>query len=70
MKTNVGSIDRVIRLLLASVSLYLGLFLYSGTGLGIGFVIAGSVLLVTALVGFCGLYRLLGVHTNQTPEQL
>jgi hypothetical protein len=70
MKTNVGSIDRVIRLLLASVSLYLGLFLYGGTGLGIVFVIAGSVLLVTALVGFCGFYRLLGFHTNQTPEQL
>ena len=29
MKTNMGSIDRLIRLLLASVSLYLGLFLYS-----------------------------------------
>lgn len=70
MKTNVGSIDRLIRLLLASVLFYLGLFLYGGTGLGIGFVIAGSILLVTGLVGFCGLYRLLGIHTNQTNEQL
>jgi hypothetical protein len=70
MKTNVGSIDRLIRLLLASVLFYLGLFLYSGSTLGIGLVIAGGVLLVTALVGFCGLYRLLGIHTNQTIEQL
>jgi hypothetical protein len=70
MKTNVGSIDRLIRLVLASVLLYLGLFLYGGTGLGIGFVVAGTVLLVTALVGFCGLYRLLGIRTSQTHEQL
>jgi hypothetical protein len=33
-------------------------------------VVAGGVLLVTALVGFCGLYRLLGIHTSQTHEQL
>ncbi len=70
MKTNVGSIDRIVRLSLASVLFYLGLFLYSGTGLGVGLIIAGSILLVTAVIGFCGLYRLLGIHTNQTHEQL
>jgi hypothetical protein len=69
MKMNVGSIDRLIRLLLASVLVYLGLFLYSGSTLGIGLVVAGAVLLMTALVGFCGLYRLLGIHTNQTHGQ-
>lgn len=70
MKMNVGSLDRLIRLLLASALFYLGLFLYGGTGLGVGFIVAGSIMLVTALVGFCGLYRLLGIHTNQTHEQL
>jgi len=69
MKTNVGSLDRLIRLLLASALFYLGLFSYSGSALGIGLVVAGGVLLVTALVGFCGLYRLLGIHTNQPHEQ-
>jgi hypothetical protein len=66
MKMNVGSIDHLIRLLLASALFYLGLFLYGGTGLGVGFIVAGS----TAVVGFCGLYRLLGIHTNQTHEHL
>ncbi len=70
MKINIGSFDRLIRLLLASVLFYLGLFLYGGTGLGVGFIVAGSIFLLTAVVGFCGIYRLLGIHTNQTTEQL
>ncbi|MGQ9871661.1 YgaP family membrane protein [Leptodesmis sp.] len=70
MKTNVGLLDRLIRVLLASVLLYLGLFLYNGSALGIGLLIAGGILFVTALVGFCGLYRLLGIRTNQPNEQV
>lgn len=70
MKMNVGSIDRLLRLFVASVLFYLGLVLYGGTGLGLGFTVAGTILLLTAVVGFCGLYRLLGIHTNQTQEQL
>jgi len=66
MNTNVGEIDRLIRLLLATALFYLGFFLYGGTGLGIGLVVMGGVMLVTALVGFCGLYQLLGLRTNQT----
>ncbi|MFN5728518.1 MAG: YgaP-like transmembrane domain, partial [Pseudanabaena sp.] len=31
MNTNVGAIDRLIRLLLASALFYLGFFLYGGT---------------------------------------
>jgi hypothetical protein len=52
MEMNVGFLDRLIRLLLSSGLFYLGLFLYSGSPLGMGFVIAGSVLMVTATVGF------------------
>jgi hypothetical protein len=68
MKTNVGTVDRAVRLVLAAVLLYLGLVLYSGSGLGIGLAVAGSVLLVTGLVGFCGLYSLLGLRTNKAHE--
>lgn len=66
MNTNVGTADRLIRLLMAAVLFYLGFFLYGGTGLGIGLVAMGGVMLITALVGFCGLYQLLGLRTNQT----
>lgn len=70
MKTNVGALDRFIRLVLASVLFYLGLFTYSGSNLGIGLVVAGAVLTVTALIGFCGMYRLLGISTNRSQEQI
>ncbi|WP_417063895.1 DUF2892 domain-containing protein [Kamptonema animale] len=35
-----------------------------------GLVVAGGVMLVTAPIGFCGLYSLLGIRTSQTKEQL
>lgn len=63
MLTNVGTIDRLIRLLLAAVLLYLGLFFYADSALGIGLTIAAFIPLLTAVVGFCPLYRLLGIRT-------
>lgn len=70
MKTNIGSFDRLIRLLLASLCFYRGLFLHSGSALGVGLVVLGSIFLVTALFGFCGVYSLLGIRTSQTNGQL
>ena len=70
MNSNVGTIDRLIRLISASVMFYLGFFPYGGTGLGIGLTVAGGVMLVSALVGFCGLYQLLGIRTNKLTESL
>lgn len=67
MKMNVGLRDRLIRLLLAFLCIYRGLFLHRGSALGMGLVVLGSVFLVTGLVGFCGLYSLLGIHTSQPP---
>jgi len=69
MYSNVGAIDRVIRLLLAVALFYLGFSLYGGTGLGIGLAVAGVVMLVTALMGFCGLYQLLGIRTASKSNQ-
>jgi ABC-type Na+ efflux pump permease subunit len=64
MFNNVGTIDRLIRLILASVLLFLGLYSYAGSALGIGFIVAGAVALLTGLFGFCGLYALLGINTR------
>jgi hypothetical protein len=70
MTNNVGSIDRLIRFLLSSALFYLGLFPFSNSPLGTGLVIAGTVALATGLMGFCALYRILGISTNHGSAQL
>jgi hypothetical protein len=63
MKTNVGSMDKVIRIVLALI--FAGLY-FTGTvtgTLGLVLVILGGVFLVTALVGFCPLYAMVGMNT-------
>ncbi|MBE2230304.1 MAG: DUF2892 domain-containing protein [Chitinophagaceae bacterium] len=63
MKPNMGTADRIIRVLLAAVFAYL---YFSGTvsgTLGLVLVILGGVFLLTSLVSFCPLYPLLGINT-------
>ncbi|NND90101.1 MAG: DUF2892 domain-containing protein [Granulosicoccus sp.] len=67
MTRNVGSTDRIARLLVGIV--LLGLAFFSGMPLfaaGLGKAVAvlvGLILLGTAMMNFCPLYRLLGVNT-------
>jgi uncharacterized membrane protein YgdD (TMEM256/DUF423 family) len=68
MFNNVGTVDRIIRILLATALAYFGLIIYSGSALGIGLTIAGVVLAITALAGSCMLYGLLGINTRK-PQQ-
>ena len=60
-----GSLDSNIRITLAIVLslLFLGKFIVGTLGL-IAFII-GIVLLVTSLVSFCPLYKLLGITTKK-----
>jgi len=63
MKTNVGTTDRVVRILLAFV--LAGLYFtgtISGT-IGIIALILAIVLLITGLVGFCPLYLPCRINT-------
>ncbi|MCU0517726.1 MAG: DUF2892 domain-containing protein [Oscillatoria sp. Prado101] len=64
MFSNVGNLDRIARFLLAAALLYGGVSVYQGTPLGIGLDIASVLLGVSALMGFCGIYRLLGLSTR------
>jgi uncharacterized membrane protein YgdD (TMEM256/DUF423 family) len=68
MFNNVGTVDRIIRLVLATALAYFGLIIYSGSALGIGLTIAAVVLAITALAGSCMLYGLLGINTRK-PQQ-
>ncbi|MBL7885706.1 MAG: DUF2892 domain-containing protein [Flavobacterium sp.] len=63
MKKNMGSADRIIRLVIAAVLAFL---FYNGTitgTLGIVAVVAAGVFALTSLVSFCPLYPLLGINT-------
>jgi hypothetical protein len=68
MLNNVGTVDRLIRLIFASVLAYFGLLIYSGSALGIGLTIAAAVLAISALAGSCLLYGLFGINTRN-PQQ-
>ncbi len=63
MKKNMGSADRMIRLLLAVVMVVL-YFTNVVTGtLGIVLLVVAGVFVLTSLVSFCPLYPLLGINT-------
>ncbi|MDZ7376401.1 MAG: DUF2892 domain-containing protein [candidate division KSB1 bacterium] len=57
MKKNVGSIDRVIRVILGLAIIGLGIGFKSWLGL------IGLVPMLTAIIGWCPLYRPFGIST-------
>ncbi|MEZ4608331.1 MAG: DUF2892 domain-containing protein [Deinococcales bacterium] len=63
MATNESTTDRAIRVIIGIVLLAAKLFGYVGGTLGLILAIVGVILLLTGLVGFCPLYRLLGIST-------
>lgn len=66
MKTNMGSTDKIIRILLAIVFgvLY---FTETVTGtLGIILLVLGGVFVATSFISFCPLYTLFGMSTCKT----
>ena len=69
MKQNVGSLDRIIRLVIAAV---LALLYYLNILSGIWgnvLLVIGALLLVTAIFGFCPLYSLLRINTCAVPQK-
>jgi len=63
MKKNMGTADRIIRILVAALFAYL---YFSGTvtgTLGLVLVILGGVFVATSLISFCPLYAIFGMNT-------
>lgn len=64
MRKNIGTADRIIRLVVAA---FLAVVIIAGLVKGVVAVILGAIaviFVITALVGFCGLYTLLGIGTR------
>lgn len=55
---NVGTFDRVIRMLLGGILLWVGIDTRNWSEFGIG-----VILLLTGIIGYCILYRLLRIST-------
>jgi len=68
MKKNLGSPDRVIRIVLALVLCFL-YFNKTVTGsLGVIFLIVAIILALTSFISFCPLYAIFGFKTSKNPE--
>jgi hypothetical protein len=63
MKKNVGIIDKIFRIVVAIVIAYV---LYAQLLVGVWAIVLGVfgfIMLVTALTGFCGIYKVFGFKT-------
>lgn len=63
MKTNIGKVDSVIRIIIG-VCLFALLFILEGNIKFIGLI--GVIPLLTAFIKFCPLYTLFGINTCST----
>ena len=64
MTQNVGSTDRLIRMVIALVALTLGILFLSGTWAIVAFVLAG-IMALTATVSVCPLYMPFKISTKK-----
>ena len=67
MKKNVGSVDRIVRLVLAAVFAVLYITKTVNGTLGVVLIVFGGILAATSIMNFCPLYRLLGINSSKKP---
>ena len=60
---NVGKVDAKIRTVIAIVMIIVAFVIGLDHSLGYPLLIFGAVLALTARLGFCGLYKILGINT-------
>jgi hypothetical protein len=65
---NEGVLDRMIRVIMSAVFLLLGFFWFGGIT-KIIFYIISLVMILTAITGFCALYKIFKINTNKNPEK-
>ena len=57
MEKNIGTLDRGVRIVLGLAIIGLGVYFKNWLGL------IGVALILSGLIGWCGLYKLLGINT-------
>lgn len=69
MKQNESNADRIVRVGIAAVALVAAVVLGLTSPGGIILAVVAAVLVVTAAVGFCPLYRVFGINTCKVPSK-
>jgi len=69
MTSNESTIDRIIRAVVGVIALIVAIVVGMGSVGGILLVVVGGILVVTAAVGFCPLYRILGLSTARASKE-
>jgi len=67
MITNESTTDRIVRLVAGAAAVIAAIVAGPGTVLGIVLLVLAAVLVVTAAIGFCPLYRVFGMSTCKVP---
>jgi hypothetical protein len=70
MSRNESNLDRMIRVALAVVAVVGAVIIGASSLLGAVLFVVAGILLVTAAVGFCPLYRLLGIDTDKSASKV
>lgn len=63
MQRNEGIADRAVRVVIAVAAAIAAMLVGAGSVVGIVLLAVAAIMLVTAAVGFCPLYRIFGVST-------
>jgi hypothetical protein len=65
MRVNMGSIDRIARtFVVAPVAIVVAVVVGVGSVAGIVLLVLAAVMLATSAIGFCPLYKLIGLDTR------
>jgi len=69
MNKNMGSADRIIRLIIAAIAVFL---FYNGTltgTMGIVALVVAAIFTLTSVVSFCPIYKMVGMSTCPAPTK-
>jgi hypothetical protein len=68
-KVNEGPVDRAIRVVVGLALLAVALLVVGlGSALGVVLLVVGALLTMTGALGFCAMYRVLGINTCPAPK--
>jgi len=68
MNSNVGTVDRTLRVVFGTAFALGGWFTEDGGAMSMVLIVVGLVALVTGLMSTCPIYSVAGIETNEKPD--